>query len=70
MISLIEHLKALEQKEANTPKRSKRQEINKFRVEINHIEMKNFIKNQNNNNKNKTKQNKTKQNKTKLKLVL
>ena len=66
IISLIAHLKALEQKEANTPKRSRRQEITKFRVEINHIQMKNYIKNQNNNNNNNKK---TKQNK-KLKLVL
>ena len=61
MISLIAHLKALKQKEANTPKRSRRQEITKFRVEINHLQMKNYINNQNNNNKNKTnKQTKTK----------
>jgi hypothetical protein len=35
--SLTAHLKALEQKEANTPKR-RRQEINKLRTEINQIE--------------------------------
>jgi hypothetical protein len=37
--SLITHLKALEQKEANTPKRSRLQEIVKLRVEINQIEI-------------------------------
>jgi len=31
--SLTAHLKALEQKEANTPERSRRQEIIKFRTE-------------------------------------
>jgi hypothetical protein len=36
--SLTAHLKALEQKEANRPKRSKRQEIIKLRVEINQVE--------------------------------
>ena len=35
---LIAHLKALEQKEANTPKRSRRQEIIKLRAEINQVE--------------------------------
>ena len=44
--SIIAHLKALEQKEINTPKRSRRHEITKLRAEINHIEMKNYIKNQ------------------------
>jgi hypothetical protein len=34
---LTSHLKALEQKEANSPKRSKQQEINKFRAEINQV---------------------------------
>jgi hypothetical protein len=33
--SLTAHLKALEQKEANTPKRSRQQEIIKLRTEIN-----------------------------------
>jgi hypothetical protein len=33
--SLTTHLKALEQKEANLPKRSRRQEIIKLRAEIN-----------------------------------
>jgi hypothetical protein len=33
--SLITHLKALEQKETNSPKRSRRQEIIKIRGEIN-----------------------------------
>ena len=46
--SLIVHLKAIEQKEVNTPKRSRMQEITKLRAEINHIEKKNYIKNQNN----------------------
>jgi hypothetical protein len=36
--SLIAHLKALEQKEANPPKRSRQQEIIKLRAEINQIE--------------------------------
>jgi hypothetical protein len=36
--SLTEHLKAIEQKEANTPKRNKCQEIIKLRAEINQIE--------------------------------
>jgi hypothetical protein len=36
--SLLAHLKALEQKEANTPKRSRWQEIIKFRYEINQVE--------------------------------
>jgi hypothetical protein len=35
--SLITHLKALEQKEANSPKRSRRQEIIKLRGEINQV---------------------------------
>jgi hypothetical protein len=34
------HLKALEQKEANTPKRSRQQEIIKLRAEINQVETK------------------------------
>ena len=41
--SLIAHLKALEQKEANTPKRNRRQEIIKLRAEINQIETKRTI---------------------------
>jgi hypothetical protein len=36
--SLTTHLKALEQKEANTRKKSKPQEIIKLRAEINQIE--------------------------------
>ena len=36
--SLIRHLKALEKKEANSPKRSRRQEIIKLRGEINQVE--------------------------------
>ena len=38
--SLTAHLKALEQKEANTPKRSRWQEIIKLRAEINQVEIK------------------------------
>ena len=38
------HLKALEQKEANTPKRSREQEIIKLRAEINQVETKRTIK--------------------------
>jgi hypothetical protein len=41
--SLTAHLKALEQKEANTPKRSRQQEIIKLRAEINQIETKRSI---------------------------
>jgi hypothetical protein len=38
--SLAAGLKALEQEEANSPKRSRQQEIIKLRAEINHIEAK------------------------------
>jgi len=38
--SLTAHLKALEQKEANTPRRNKKQEIIKLRAEINQVETK------------------------------
>jgi hypothetical protein len=38
--SFTTHLKALEPKEANTPKRSKQQEIIKIRAEINQVETK------------------------------
>jgi hypothetical protein len=42
--SLTAHLfSALEQKEANTPKRSRWQEINKLRAEINQVETKRTI---------------------------
>jgi hypothetical protein len=41
--NLIEHLKALEQKEANTPKKSRWQEIIKLRAEINKVETKRTI---------------------------
>ena len=41
--SFTAHLKALEQKEANTPKRSRLQEIIKFRTQINQIERKRII---------------------------
>jgi hypothetical protein len=40
---LIAHLKALEQKEANTPKRSRWQMIIKFNAEINQVETKRTI---------------------------
>ena len=49
--SLVAHLYALEQREANTPKRIRRQEITKLRDTINHIETKNYIKNQKQTNK-------------------
>ena len=38
--NLTAHLKALEQKEANSPKRSRGQEIMKLRAEINQVETK------------------------------
>ena len=38
--SLTAHLKALEQKGANSPKRRRRQEIIKLRAEINQVETK------------------------------
>jgi hypothetical protein len=38
--SLVAHLKALEQKETNFPKRSRGQEIIKYRAEINQVETK------------------------------
>jgi hypothetical protein len=41
--SLTAHLKFLEQKEANSPKRSRRQEIIKLRAEINQTETKRTI---------------------------
>jgi hypothetical protein len=41
--SLTAHLKALEQKEANSPKRSRRQEIIKLRAVINQVETKRTI---------------------------
>jgi hypothetical protein len=45
--SLTAHLKALEQKEANSSKRSRWQEIIKLRPEINQVEKKkNYTKNQ------------------------
>jgi hypothetical protein len=46
---LTAHLKALEQKEANSPKRSRWQEIIKIRDEMNQVETKkNYTKNQQN----------------------
>ena len=41
--SLTAHLKALEQKEANSPKRSRQQEIIKLRGEINQVETRRTI---------------------------
>jgi hypothetical protein len=41
--SLAAHLKALKQKEANSPKRGKRQELIKLRAEINQVETKRNI---------------------------
>jgi hypothetical protein len=41
--SLTAHMKALEQKEANSPKRSRQQEIIKLRAEINQVETKRTI---------------------------
>ena len=41
--SLTTHLKALEQKEANSPRRSRRQEIIKLRAEISQVETKRTI---------------------------
>jgi hypothetical protein len=38
--SLTAHLEALEQKEANSPKRSRRQKIIKLRAEVNQVETK------------------------------
>ena len=41
--NLTEHLRALQQKEPNTPKRSIRQELVKLRAQINQIETKKTI---------------------------
>jgi hypothetical protein len=41
--SLTKHIKALEKKEANSPKRSRRQEIIKLRGEINQVETRRTI---------------------------
>jgi hypothetical protein len=41
------HIKALEQKETNTPKKSRGQEINKLRAEINQMETKRTIQRSN-----------------------
>jgi hypothetical protein len=41
--SLTAHLKALEQKEANSPKRARGQEIIKLRAEFNQVETKRTI---------------------------
>jgi hypothetical protein len=45
--NLTAHLKALEQKEANSPKRSRNQEIIKLRAEINQVETKGTIQRMN-----------------------
>ena len=45
--SLTAHLRALEQKEANSPKRSTPQEIIKLRAEINQVETKTTIQRNN-----------------------
>ena len=42
--SLTTHLKRLEEKEANSPKRSRRQEIIKLRGEINQVETRRLFK--------------------------
>jgi hypothetical protein len=42
-VSLTAHLKAVEPKEANTPKRSRQQKISKPRAEINQVETKRTI---------------------------
>ena len=44
--NLTIHLKALEQKEANSPKKSRWQEIIKLRGETNQVRNKNYSKNQ------------------------
>ena len=44
--SLMAYLKALEEKEANSPKRSRRQKIIKLRAEITQVETENHTKNQ------------------------
>ena len=46
--SLTAHLKTLEQKEANSPKRSRLQEIIKLGAEINQVETKRTIQNKKN----------------------
>ena len=49
-ISLTAHLKALEQKEANSPKRSRSQEIIKLSAEINQVETNELYKKKNQTN--------------------
>jgi uncharacterized membrane protein YheB (UPF0754 family) len=41
--SMTVHIKALEQKETNSPKRSRQQKIFEFRAEINQVEIKRTI---------------------------
>jgi hypothetical protein len=45
--SLTAYLKSLEQKEANTPKGSRKQEIIKLKADINHVETKRTIQRNN-----------------------
>jgi predicted RNase H-like nuclease len=45
--SLTAHLEALEQKEANSPKRSRRQKIIKLRAKINQVETKRTLQRMN-----------------------
>jgi hypothetical protein len=52
---LTAHLKALEQKEANSPKRSRWQEIIKLRAEINQVEIKRTVQKIKKNKKTKQK---------------
>ena len=59
--SLTAHLKALDQKEANTPKRSRWQGIIKLRDEINQVETKRTIQRLKNKTKQTNKQTKKKQ---------
>jgi hypothetical protein len=57
--SLTAHLKTLEEKEANSPKRSRGQEIIKLRGEINQVETRRIIQSQYKQTNKQTKQNKT-----------
>ena len=63
--SLIAHRYALEQRETNTPKRSRRQEVTKLKFAINYIETKNYIKNQKHISKKRKQKTKQKQKQTK-----
>jgi hypothetical protein len=66
--SLIVQLKALEQKEANAPKRSRLQEIIKHRAEINQVETKRTIQKYKNKNRNKKQNKQTNKQQTNKKL--